>query len=335
VRPGFSMRASTTRRFSPVLSILLCAGVAAGACAGPKFTPDAECDSCEGGAGGVEDRAGRGGVESGGTGGTGPAGTGNAGKGGSAARGGSSGASAGTSSGEGGAGGGLGGLAGAGGSVAGASGAPPAGGTAGVTAGGAGVGGASGTEGGGSGGSGGADPVGFPLTDVLDDFEKPELFPENWEGSVDDFTVAEGVLTCNNCPHAALHSDELDADQEAFVTLTSFETDAAEINLILLAQNEICDLIEVLYSPLRQVLEVHTCYVGVWEAHGATEATLAAGDRFGARLHADGTVQVFVNDVEQLSVELGPLANDDGQIGVSGNTTAPIVFDDFGGGAWR
>jgi hypothetical protein len=332
VRPGFSMRASTTRRFSPVLSILLCAGVAAGACAGPKFTPDAECDSCEGGAGGVEDRAGRGGVESGGTGGTGPAGTGNAGKGGSGARGGSAGASAGTSSGEGGAGGGLGGLAGAGGSVAGASGAPPAGGTAGVTAGGAGVGGASGTEGG---GSGGADPVGFPLTDVLDDFEKPELFPENWEGSVDDFTVAEGVLTCNNCPHAALHSDELDADQEAFVTLTSFETDAAEINLILLAQNEICDLIEVLYSPLRQVLEVHTCYVGVWEAHGATEATLAAGDRFGARLHADGTVQVFVNDVEQLSVELGPLANDDGQIGVSGNTTAPIVFDDFGGGAWR
>jgi hypothetical protein len=332
VRPGFSMRASTTRRFSPVLSISLCAGVAAGACAGPKFTPDAECDSCEGGAGGVEDRAGRGGVESGGTGGTGPAGTGNAGKGGSGARGGSAGASAGTSSGEGGAGGGLGGLAGAGGSVAGASGAPPAGGTAGVTAGGAGVGGASGTEGG---GSGGADPVGFPLTDVLDDFEKPELFPENWEGSVDDFTVAEGVLTCNNCPHAALHSDELDADQEAFVTLTSFETDAAEINLILLAQNEICDLIEVLYSPLRQVLEVHTCYVGVWEAHGATEATLAAGDRFGARLHADGTVQVFVNDVEQLSVELGPLANDDGQIGVSGNTTAPIVFDDFGGGAWR
>jgi hypothetical protein len=332
VRPGFSMRASTTRRFSPVLSILLCAGVAAGACAGPKFTPDAECDSCEGGAGGVEDRAGRGGVESGGTGGTGPAGTGNAGKGGSGARGGSAGVSAGTSSGEGGAGGGLGGLAGAGGSVAGASGAPPAGGTAGVTAGGAGVGGASGTEGG---GSGGADPVGFPLTDVLDDFEKPELFPENWEGSVDDFTVAEGVLTCNNCPHAALHSDELDADQEAFVTLTSFETDAAEINLILLAQNEICDLIEVLYSPLRQVLEVHTCYVGVWEAHGATEATLAAGDRFGARLHADGTVQVFVNDVEQLSVELGPLANDDGQIGVSGNTTAPIVFDDFGGGAWR
>lgn len=326
------MRASTTRRFSPVLSILLCAGVAVGACAGPKFTPDAECDSCEGGAGGVEDRAGRSGSESGGTGGSGPAGSGNAGKGGSGARGGSSGASAGTSSGEGGAGGGLGGLTGAGGSVAGASGAPPAGGTAGVAAAGAGVGGASGTEGG---GSGGADPVGFPLTDVLDDFEKPELFPENWEGSVDDFTVAEGVLTCNNCPHAALHSDELDADQEAFVTLTSFETDAAEINLILLAQNEICDLIEVLYSPLRQVLEVHTCYLGVWEAHGATEATLAAGDRFGARLHADGTVQVFVNDVEQLSVELGPLANDDGQIGVSGNTTAPIVFDDFGGGAWR
>jgi hypothetical protein len=322
------MRASTTRHFSPVLSALLCAGLAAGACAGPKFTPDAECDSCEGGDGGVEDRAGRGGAESGATGGTATAGTGNAGKGG---RGGSSGAPAGGSSGEG-AGGGLGGVAGAGGSIAGASGALPAGGSAGVAAG-AGGGGASGTE---AGGSGGIEPAEFPLTSVIDDFENPELFPgETWEGSVDDFTVAEGALSCNNCPHAALHADELGADQEVFVTLESFEADTAEINLILLAQNEICDLIEVMYSPARQALEVHTCDVGMWAERGATEATLAVGDRFGARLHADGTVQVFVNDVEELRVVLGALGHDDGRIGVSGNTTAPIVFDDFGGGAWR
>lgn len=300
------------------------------ACAGPKFTHEAECDSCEGGAAGVDDRAGRGGVSngatsSGGAGGT--AGSHSAGKGGSAARGGSSGASAG--------GGSTGGMAGGGGSVSGASGTPPAGGSAGISVAGAGMGGASATAGMDSGGSGGVDPAGFPQTSVLDDFEKPEEFSQNWTGSLDDFTVADGVLTCNNCPHAALHAESLDANQEVFVTLTSFEASAAEVNLILLAQNEICELIEVLYSPLEQVLEVHTCYFGVWEPHGSTQATLAAGDRFGARLHADGTVQVFVNGMERLSVELGALENDDGHIGVSGNTTAPIVFDDFGGGAWR
>jgi hypothetical protein len=186
-----------------------------------------------------------------------------------------------------------------------------------------------------AGGSAGVEPVAFPRTDVLDDFEEPAAFGERWVGSVDDFTVADGVLTCLNCPHAALHSDKLGADQEAYVTLAGFESSAEEINLILLAQNEICELVEVLYSPSRQVLEVHTCYFGVWDAHGSTSATLTAGDRFGARVHSDGTVEVYVNGEARLSAAIGALENDEGYIGLSGNTSEPIVFDDFGGGEWR
>lgn len=205
------MRASMTRRFSPTVSALLGGGLALSSCAGPKFTPDTECDSCEGGAAGVEDRAGRGGSSSGasdsggsaGKGGSGDGGSGKggSGKGGSGARAGSSGAGGGASgeSGSDGMGGNLAGM-GAGGGTAGTAGLPPAGGNAGV------AGAVSGAS-----GNGGSDPGGFPLTDVLDDFEKPELFGEDWFGSLDDFTVADGVLTCNDCPHAALRSDKFSA----------------------------------------------------------------------------------------------------------------------------
>lgn len=331
------MRAPMARQLTFVFSALLAGQLATSSCAGPEFSPDGDCDDdgCEAGSAAIEEQAGRGGSGAGAD-GAGAGGASGGGKGGTAGRGGAAGSSSGrggtgqSSAGTGGIGAeggdGAGGLGGFGGSA----GTPPAGGSAG-----AGMGGVAAFAGTQVGGAAGAEPVVFPRTDVLDDFEEPEDFAGQWFGNLEDFTVANGVLTCFNCPHAALHSDKLGADQEAYVTLAGFESSADEINLILLAQNEICELIEVLYSPVRQVLEVHTCYFGVWEAHGSTAATLAAGDRFGARLHSDGTVQVYVNGEERLSAALGALENDDGYIGLSGNTSEPIVFDVFGGGEWR
>lgn len=311
------------RRLTFVFSALLGGQLGTSSCAGPKFSPEGDCDraACDAGSVGIEEQAGSGAI--------GVGGASAAGKSGSAGRAGASGASGGAEAGAGQSGRDASG--GTAGNAGGSAGTPSTGGSAGV-GGGAGSGGVAGAA---AGGGGGMDPAGFPATELLDDFEKPEVFADEWFGSVQNFSVENGVLTCVECPHAALHEQELGADQEVYVTLAGFEANAAEINLILLAQNEICELVEVLYSPAEQVLEVNTCYFGIWELHGSTQAMLAAGDRFGARLHADGTVQVFVNDEERLSASVGALENDDGYIGVSGNTPGPIAFDDFGGGDWR
>jgi hypothetical protein len=170
---------------------------------------------------------------------------------------------------------------------------------------------------------------------VLDDFENAENFLDRWTGATDAFSVEGGVLTCADCAYAALHAEKLGADQELFVTLARFTNDSAEVNLVLLAQHASCDLIEILYSPANERIEVLTCDAGSWEGHGSTELALEVGDRFGARLHANGRVQVFVNEVERLVVDLGPLPTESGHIGVSGITLEPLAFDDFGGGQWR
>jgi hypothetical protein len=188
---------------------------------------------------------------------------------------------------------------------------------------------------GGEAGVAGTAPVGFPATGVLDDFENAEGFLDRWMGATQAFSVEGGVLTCVDCPSAALHVEDLNADQEVFVTLAAFPAEADEVNLVLLAQHEGCDLIEILYSPSAERLEVLTCGPAGWTGHGSTELRLEIGDRFGARLHADGRLEVFVNEVERLVVELGRLPAESGHIGVSGITFEPLAFDDFGGGQWR
>jgi hypothetical protein len=338
----------SARRLFRVISALLCAALATTACAGPKFSSEEACEgsSCgaggdagqvtstsgsgggsgSGGNGGKGGSSGSGGSASGGTSGVG----GDTAGGGAAGNGGSSG-TAGERAGQGG-GSGSGGVAAAGG-VAGALGAG-AGGSAGLSAGSAGVAGTGGSMGGDA-GAAGADPIGFPATGVLDDFENAEGFGERWMGATQSFSVEGGVLTCVDCPYAALHAEELKSDQEVFVTLAAFSVASDEVNLVLLAQHEGCDLIEILYSPAGERLEVLTCGPAGWQGHGSTELRLEIGDRFGARLRADGRLQVFVNEVERLLVELGPLPAETGHIGVSGITLEPLAFDDFGGGQWR
>ena len=98
-----------------------------------------------------------------------------------------------------------------------------------------------------------------------------------------------------------------------------------------------CDSIEVYYNAPSQKVHVETCLGGNgWTQQGADiAATLVPGDIFGARAHADGTVEVFRNDALLATRTLGPWPFKDasGRIGVSclGYTEGQL-WDDFGGG---
>ncbi len=220
---------------------------------------------------------------------------------------------------------------GAGGSTAGVGASPTMGGAPPSQGGNAGEPGA----GGGETGAGGSDPLGFPATSLLDDFER--LGPaagENWIGASDAYSLSEGTITCQDCTGAALWVAPFGADQEVYAALTAFDLAAHEINLILRAQSDAyCDQVEVLYSPLELHVNVAYCTEYNWVPLEPTSMVLAAGDQLGARVHADGTLEIFVNGVVKVTYDVSAFPYTSGRIGLNGLTTnATLAWDDFGGG---
>jgi hypothetical protein len=194
-------------------------------------------------------------------------------------------------------------------------------------------GGVGGTGGGGIGGVNGA----FPATSLLDDFnrEGPEL-GGNWLGATGEYALTEKSVWCEYCTQAALWSERFGAQQEVFATLTAFDGDANEINLVLKAQEDAgCNMIELLYSPAAGHVRIAFCAEGAWTDLDPVSLLLEPGDRLGARGHADGSVEAFVNGVsfETFDVSDYPFAS--GRIGINGvSGDNGLRWDDFGGGSW-
>jgi hypothetical protein len=203
----------------------------------------------------------------------------------------------------------------------------------------AGLGGTAGSSGSGGGGSGGGnDPDTFPVTDVLDNFNRPGPAPGiSWIGGADDYSIKEQALWCQNCFSAVLWSTPFGANQEVFAKLTHFDAGASEINLVLKAQSSAsCELIEVLYSPAGGGVRISYCLEGMWTDLEVTPLTLEPGDRFGARAHERGLIDIYVNDQPLTIVDASGFPYEQGRIGVNG-ISGPNgnVWDDFGGGDWR
>jgi hypothetical protein len=222
-------------------------------------------------------------------------------------------------------------------------------GTAGAAAGGStsGSGGADTKDGGraGSGGEAGATPAGgtgggasasFPMTALLDDFDREDGSPgQSWAGALDRFEIHEQRLVDKGSDGAPLvWSEAFGPNQEVFATLHAFGEEQAEINLLLKVQDPYssCNLMQVLYEPVQSEVEVQFCSGNKWTYAGTVRLELKPGDRLGARTYADGHTKVYVNAEAVLTVEASAFQYRavGGRIGV--NSLGDSCYDDFGGG---
>jgi hypothetical protein len=216
------------------------------------------------------------------------------------------------------------------------------GGTRGGT-GGSGESGGGGSPTGGSSGSAGSGATDagdrFPRTPLLDDFNRPDgQLAATWIGNRSSFAIVDQALTyAAGACSPVLWQSAFGAEQEVFATLSAVNNQAAEMNLVLKAQEVVeCELIEILYSPARRRVEVHYCHEGAWEELDGIAATLEAGDRLGGRYLSDGHVHVYVNGVRAaiFDVSAYPHKAAGGRIGVNcvGPADGSMAWDDFGGG---
>ncbi|NOK60069.1 MAG: Glucose/arabinose dehydrogenase, beta-propeller fold [Chloroflexi bacterium AL-W] len=182
--------------------------------------------------------------------------------------------------------------------------------------------------------------IDFPATNVLDDFDRPDGDPgPNWVGNTTGYGVEDNTLTMANGSSILIYWDEtFGPDQEAYVTLTSINDHANEIDLLLKGQGSgSCNVLEVLYDPRNDIVQVWTCHnYGTWIQHGADlNISFEEGDRFGAHAHENGTVDIYQNDTLAGSVTVAnswPYRDDGGRIGIWTINAQNTVMDDFGGG---
>lgn len=230
------------------------------------------------------------------------------------------------------------GLGGLGGGLGGLGGLPGLGGMNSAGEAGSGDGG-SGEGGSGEGGSGNSDT--FPQHPVLDTFQRDddtEALGADWRGEDTAYFVRDGQLGCEGFCPPVVWSEEFGVAQEVFATFVDFHASSAEIGLVLKARGtSTCDLMEVFYSPQRQVVEVAGCWNNGWTTFQSFAVVIQTGDQLGGRVRSSGMVEVYRNAELVGSVYAGdyPFIADRGRIGVDGiaDGGSADVWDDFGGGS--
>ena len=184
-------------------------------------------------------------------------------------------------------------------------------------------------------------PVAFPSTSILDSFTRADgPIGSNWLGATQNYSIATNTLqNVGGNTDPIFWQSSFGADQEVFMTITSMDTTASEVDLVLKAQDTTpCNLIEVWYQPSRGTAQVWTCHNwGTWTQHGSDiPLSLAAGDQFGARAQADGTVTVYKNGTAVGSATIDsswPYVANSGYGGIWLIDAPGTILDDVGGGA--
>jgi len=128
-------------------------------------------------------------------------------------------------------------------------------------------------------------------------------------------------------------------NQEVFVTLTKVDTDANEIDLLLKSQSPTNwggGVVKVLYDPAAHVVQVWTYSSKQgWVQRGEDiPVTFVDGDQFGARVKANGVVEVYRNGVLIGSSDISgwTYSANGGYIGLWFISAGDAIVDDFGGG---
>jgi hypothetical protein len=185
----------------------------------------------------------------------------------------------------------------------------------------------------------------FPTTAVLDSFNRANgRIGTNWRGSTGTGfyrIITNQVDVINDGP--LYWRSSFGVAQEVYVTLTTIDPTGLH-ELLLKVQGSTPywgnGAIEILYDHQAQVVRVETFRPNVdWVKYPNLALSLASGDRFGARVLANGTVQIFKNGSlvgeQTLSVDDQAFFNGKGgHVGVWFEHASNATFDDVGGGTY-
>ena len=129
---------------------------------------------------------------------------------------------------------------------------------------------------------------------MLDNFNRANgAIGSNWAGDTTGFSIASNRLDVGSGGIIRWNPTSFSSNQEAYVTLTTIDTAADEINLYLKIQNNDWQqgVIEVWYQPGTNKVEVSSYSGGTWTTYSPSiTVTFAAGDRFGARAKSNGSL---------------------------------------------
>jgi hypothetical protein len=192
----------------------------------------------------------------------------------------------------------------------------------------------------------------FPTTGVLDNFNRADgPVGANWQGATNNFSIVGNQVNVGNTANMRYMtwSTAFGGNQEAFLTFTQVSPTSPEQGLLLKDNGGDPDatgtsVIQVSYNATNNSVQIFSHRFGPgWVVHANFNGiTFAAGDQFGARAQADGTVSVFKNGVligsTRITTGTSPwpasLAAGGGSIGVFylEPSPPPQSFDNFGGG---
>lgn len=180
----------------------------------------------------------------------------------------------------------------------------------------------------------------FPTTGVLDNFNRPNgAIGGSWTGDTNGLVISNNQLTQTCCyATTAWNGAIFGPDQEVFIHFNQATPNAFEHDVLLKIQgtSTYAGHLECRWDGVGNVVTVNTYDpTTTWVNWGTFNGvSFQAGDTFGARAHADGTVQVFKNGISFgiCSVAGWRFANAGGRVGLTLNGATSSLLDDFGGG---
>ena len=179
----------------------------------------------------------------------------------------------------------------------------------------------------------------FPSMGILDNFNRPHgAIGNNWGGGTGLYSIASGKLSIGTGEDIYWKTELFGLDQEAFVTLSAIDITASELGLILKSQSGTGtgnNLIDVVYAPNADLVQIWTFYNGSWTKYGMDiPVVFVDGDQLGARAYSNGDVEVYKNGVllGVRNVSSWPFYNSSGYIGLYNYQAGSSIMDDFGGG---
>jgi hypothetical protein len=182
--------------------------------------------------------------------------------------------------------------------------------------------------------------VPFPVVKVLDTFNRANgSLGSNWRGSTSGYRVVSQRLDIGTTRDIFWKPTKFGANQEAYVTLTTIDSAATQMGLLLKAQSNLTyagGVVEVLYSPTQKNLQLWTYTLSTGWVRNSTSfsVTFNNGDRLGVRTYADGRVGVFRNStvLGMWTITNWSYYKSGGYIGIYTYGAGNGVMDDFGGG---
>jgi RHS repeat-associated protein len=182
---------------------------------------------------------------------------------------------------------------------------------------------------------------GFSCSGNLDNFNRANgAIGSNWSGNTSSYQINTNRLNPVGNGYILWNPSSFGTTQEACVTLSTVDTGASEIDLLLKSQSSSSyssGVIEVLYNPGSNTVQVwtYTSSQG-WVQRGSDiSVTFANGDQFGARAKPNGQVEVYKNGslLGSRDVTAWPYYANSGYIGLwLEGASSSMMLEDFGGG---